>query len=222
MLSKPELSVDEVRELVATPLRGELTRLSLSAPSQPVSADQNLDHVQTVLSQFVRLSQSPTSQVPQILVSPDPLDITSRDAAKPWSWTAAEVANTEAVLIPFLIHLSAARDDVEGIRFCIDSAKEQEAAANPMAPEQYQFGNLAGGIVNCFEPASGKSPLHVAAMNGNLESVELLLRSGALVHLRDSLGHTALYYVSNTSLFCFLGCPTHIFIRPHAKVMKVL
>jgi lysophospholipase len=29
-----------------------------------------------------------------------------------------------------------------------------------------------------------------------MKSVELLLRSGALVHLRDNLGHTALYFVS--------------------------
>jgi len=60
-----------------------------------------------------------------------------------------------------------------------------------------EFGNIAGGVVNCLESASGKSPLHVAAINGNTRSADLLLRSGALVHLRDTLGHTALYYVSH-------------------------
>jgi lysophospholipase len=220
LLSKPELSVKEVRELVTTPLRGELTRPSLSAPSQPATVDQNLDHVESVLSQFVRLSRPPTAQVPQILVSPDALDSASRDATKPWSWTAAEAANTEAILIPFLIHLAAAKDDIESMKFCIDSTTDQDSAANPMSPEQYQFGNIAGGIVNCFEPASGKSPLHVAAMNGNLKSVELLLRSGALVHLRDSLGHTALYYVS-VVFFCSLPPHSQVVIRLHAKDTKV-
>ncbi|KAG1790998.1 uncharacterized protein BJ212DRAFT_1593167 [Suillus subaureus] len=49
-------------------------------------------------------------------------------------------------------------------------------------------------MVNCLDPGSGRSPLHVAASNGNIRCVEKLLESGALVHLRDELGHTALYY----------------------------
>ncbi|KZT71420.1 asparaginase-domain-containing protein [Daedalea quercina L-15889] len=55
---------------------------------------------------------------------------------------------------------------------------------------------IGGGLVNCVEPASGRSPLHSAALNGSLDAVNALLEAGALVHLRDSLGHTPLYYAA--------------------------
>ena len=34
------------------------------------------------------------------------------DAAAAWSWTAAEAVSTELALLPLLMHLAAARDDV--------------------------------------------------------------------------------------------------------------
>ena len=145
-----------------------------------------MEQIGNVLSQFVRLSQPPTRRV-QTMMSSDGIDAATRDAAASWSWTAAEAATTEAVLIPFLVHLAAARDDIESIKFCFNAGKGEPGAV--------EFGNIAGGVVNCMESSSGKSPLHVAAINGNTRSVDLLLRSGALVHHRDTLGHTALYYV---------------------------
>lgn len=122
-----------------------------------------------------------------MVASPDSIDTVTRDAAASWSWTAAEAASTEAVLIPCLIHLAAARDDIGSIKFCLDAVKNDSGAT--------VFGNIAGGVVNCLELSSGKSPLHVAAINGNTRSVGLLLGLGAVVHLRDTLGHTPLYYV---------------------------
>jgi lysophospholipase len=163
------------------PLRGELTSPSTSAPAQP-TMDQNLENIQGLLSHFVRLSRPP-SKTPTIVISRDTLDETTQDAAAPWSWTAAEAASTEAALFPFLIHLSAARDDVDSMKFSI-------AAASNITP------GSEGGIINCLEAGSGRSPLHVAALNGSAKCVRVLLQSGALVHLRDALGHTALYYVS--------------------------
>ena len=55
---------------------------------------------------------------------------------------------------------------------------------------------VASGVVNCLDVGSGRSPLHIAALNGSEQCIRLLLTSGASVHLRDSLDHTALYYVS--------------------------
>jgi len=194
-------------------LRGELTQPSSAAPAQP-SIDQNLENIQGLLSQFVRLSRPP-SLVPQIVISRDFIDEAAQDATAPWSWTAAEAASTEAALSPFLIHLAAARDDVESIRFSIATATHMGSDATL---ENQQYRNIAAGIVNCLEVGSGRSPLHVAALNGSTKSIHILLESGALVHLRDSLGHTALYYASNISywllrLAClmggeFLGSPT--------------
>ncbi|KAF8965293.1 asparaginase-domain-containing protein [Flammula alnicola] len=187
LLSKPELSLKEVRDLIGKPLRGELTRESGVVVQQP-SIDQNMENIQQLLSQFVRLTRPP-SVVPILIMktSPDGMQSTALDAAAPWSWTAAEAATTEAVLFPFLVHLAAARDDLESLKYCLKPVDVDDAS------EILKFGMIPGGIVNCLEAGSGRSPLHVAALNGNTKSVELLLRSGALVHLRDMLGHTALY-----------------------------
>ena len=124
------------------------------------------------------------------MVSSELPDSAAQEVTAPWTWTAAEAATTEVVLLPFLIHLAAARDDLESLKFSLSEGPAADPSASPA------FGRIAGGLVNCSEPATGRSPLHVAALNGNVRSVDTLLRSGALVHLRDSLGHTALYYVS--------------------------
>jgi lysophospholipase len=153
---------------------------------QQSTIEENVESIQHLLSQFVKLSRRP-SLVPQGGVTTEPV---SSDAAAPWSWTAAEAANTEAALLPFLIHLAAARGNIESLKYCLKPTTEQDAS------DSLKLGLIPRGIVNCLEPGSGRSPLHVAALNGHVDSVELLLRSGALVHLRDALGHTALYFVS--------------------------
>ncbi|KAF8163531.1 L-asparaginase [Crassisporium funariophilum] len=193
LLSKPELSSKDVRDLIGIPLRGELSRASGAVLQQP-SIEQNLDNIQQLLSQFVRLTQPPSS-LPQITVTPESVESGAQDAAAPWSWTAAEATATEAVLFPFLVHLAAARDNIESLNFCLKPATSDGGAGPGVAAADHvlKFGMIPGGIVNCLEPGSGRSPLHVAALNGNTRSVDVLLRSGALVHLRDTLGHTALY-----------------------------
>ncbi|KAJ6502295.1 L-asparaginase [Mycena sanguinolenta] len=181
LLSKPELSVDDVRKLVSTPLRGELTRQSATTLRQNALNNEN---IQGLLSEFVRLSTRP-SQNPQIAISLP--DEATQVAAASWSSTAAEAASTQAALLPFIIHAAAARNDVEGIKFCLESDAQNESNPSP---------SVASGIVNAVDQASGGSPLHAAALNGSADCVRLLLQSGALVHLRDTLGHTALYYAA--------------------------
>lgn len=183
MLSKSELTVDDVRKLISTPLRGELTRQS----STTINQNTINENIQGLLSEFVRLSSRP-SQNPQITLSLP--DGATQDAAASWTSTAAEAASNEAALLPFLIHAAAARNDVEGVKFCLESEARNDSIATP-GPS-----NVASGLVNdVAASASGGSPLHAAALNGSADCVKLLLHSGALVHLRDTLGHTALYYV---------------------------
>lgn len=221
LLSKPEFSVKEVRELIGSPLRGELTRSSGTAPSQP-TIEHNLDNIQHVLSQFVRLSR-PTSLVPQVVVTPDSIDATAHDAAAPWTWTAAEAATTEAVLFPFLVHLAAARDDIESLNFSLGmETTTDDPAPAALNTESLKYRNIAGSIVNCLEQGSGRSPLHVAALNGNTRAVDLLLRSGALVHLRDALGHTALYYVRILSSVVVCLIAPQAARQGHGDVVNVL
>ncbi len=194
MLSKPELTTRDIRELIGIPLRGELSKPSSTAPNQ-LTINDNLEKIQDVVSHFVRLSRPPSSG-PKIVVSSEHPDLAAQEVTAPWTWTAAEAATTEAVLLPFLIHLAAARDDLESLKFSLSEGPEADPSSSPIIG---QSGRIAGGLVNCLEPATGRSPLHVAALNGNIRSVDTLLRSGALVHLRDVLGHTALYYVSHFS-----------------------
>ncbi|KAJ7510112.1 L-asparaginase [Mycena galericulata] len=188
LLSKPELSVEDVRKLVSTPLRGELTRQSATILSQ-TTANHNIENIQGLLSEFVRLySRGRPAQTPQITISL-PNEAT-QDAAASWTSTAAEAASTEAALLPFLIHAAAARNDAEGVKFCLDAEAASDSVTTP-GPT-----SVASGLVNTIDSASGGSPLHAAALNGSEECVRILLHRGALVHLRDTLGHTALYYAA--------------------------
>ncbi|KAI6022763.1 asparaginase-domain-containing protein [Pisolithus marmoratus] len=186
LLSKSELSTSQVRELISTPLRGELTRQTLSVPSNPADLP-NLHSIQGLLVHLVRL-MSPNSQIPLITVSPD-IEGVAQDATASSSKTAAETAFTEAALLRSLVHLAAARNDLECLELCLDASANWEMEdRTPTA--------ILDGPVNCLEPGSNRSPLHIAALNGSTASVSRLLKAGALVHLRDNLGHTALYYAA--------------------------
>jgi len=181
---------------MGTPLRGELTRMNKISAKQP-AIDNNLDNIQGMLAQFVRLS-APQSVQPSITVtspgSSEPAPDTKVNAGAPWTWTVAEASSTEAVLYPFLAHLATSKNDCEALRNCLDAADAQAEATSDATPAS-SFGNVAGGLVNSIDRGSGRSLLHVAALNGHYECVDILLQRGALVHLRDTLGHTALYYV---------------------------
>ncbi len=206
LLSKPDLSLRQLQDLIRIPLRGELTCSSATAPSQVSTApstsgnESSLDTIHHVLSRFIRLSHLP-SLIPEIIISSDAIVTASetQDTAAPWTWTAAEASTAESVLLPFLIHLAAAKNDIENLRYCIETEKlylDQRGYNEPLGTSTAgKHGGIAGGIVNCLDPGSGRSSLHTAALNGHTPIVELLLQSGALVHLRDTLGHTALYYV---------------------------
>lgn len=162
-----------------------------SLPAAPSQDDAHTD-LQGLLSQFVRLSFARRTEIPQIVIGEE-----VQDAAAPWSSTAAERANTEAALLPSLVHLAVARDDLEGLEFCLALGASSGSGSCTSSGVSEGAGEVIvpGGIVNCLDAGSGRSPLHVAALNGSTRCVEKLLESGALVHLRDALGHTALYYV---------------------------
>ncbi|KLO10555.1 asparaginase-domain-containing protein [Schizopora paradoxa] len=192
LLSKPELSLENVKELMRSPLRGELT-LQQGALRKP-SMDQHSGTMQDLLAQVVRLSSVNLPRgAPQILVSPSH-EKNEMEAAAPWSWTAGEAQVAELSLLPFLIHLAVAKDDVDGVMFCLQFREmvDQGRGANNAFTEA----GYAGGVVNAIEPSTGRTPLHIAAFNGSEMCLSLLLQAGALVHLRDMLGHTPLYYAA--------------------------
>lgn len=137
-----------------------------------------------------------------ILGSTVALSKSARETTSPWGSTASETAVAEAALYPFLVHLAVAKDDVESLRFCLGIPALVEQSEEPMnGVDSFLAINsnrstVRGGIENCLDAASGRTPLHVAAINGSAKCAKVLLEAGALVHIRDSLDHTALYYVS--------------------------
>jgi ankyrin repeat protein len=54
---------------------------------------------------------------------------------------------------------------------------------------------MADADVNVCTEASGDSPLHVAATNGQLSAVQALIECGANVNQTNSTGWTALHQV---------------------------
>ncbi|THH27044.1 hypothetical protein EUX98_g7142 [Antrodiella citrinella] len=196
LLGKEELSVSQVRAQMSTPLRGDISLPSIQIPTtrtaQTDSIDDSLINIQGVLSQAVRLSTTRAHDHMQKIIITQDNEESAVDATAPWSWTAADASLTEISLLPFVMNLAAAKDDVEAIQFCVSS--EVHAEQDPQIHPKRNV--VRGGVVNCIDPASGRSPLHVAALNGSIRCIEVLLEAGALVHLRDSLGHTALYYAA--------------------------
>lgn len=190
-----------MRNLIATPLRGELSR---PLGSTGDFSDESLAKLQGVVSRFIQLSQ-PMTILPHITISSDSAGTTARNAAAAWSETAAEISSTEAALLPFVTHLAVARDDLDSLQFCIDA----DDYANVQSAKGTNMGtSVPGGVINCLDPASDRTPLHVAALNGAARCAHKLLGSGALVHCRDNLGHTPLYYVG--PILSVRGKMTHL------------
>jgi lysophospholipase len=161
---------------MGTSLRGELSRVATkahAAQSPQTTMDEQMEKIQGILSHVVRLSSRTNSMTPVPSITVNSVE----DSPSPWTWTAAEATSTEASLLPFATHLAVARDDPHGLEFCLRADSMSE-------------------VVNCLD-VSGRSPLHTAATNNSVKCVSMLLEKGGLVHLRDSLGHTPLYYVSH-------------------------
>lgn len=198
--------MEQVRQLIRTPLRGEL---SGPVPSQFAAA--GMESVSDILSQVLRISSTATSSIfPSITVTPSKEET---KATAPWGATASDAASAQSALLPFLIHLAASRDDVDGIKFCLET-DEQLFQASSSDGSGASTMTVPGGVVNCLDASTQMSPLHVAALNGRQKAVEALLAAGALVHQRDVLDHTPLYYVSSDqecqsySSSRDVGCPS--------------
>lgn len=164
--------------------------------------------IQQLLNQLLRLTVPTTQSSPGISIEPVgniSLSTKAQDVTASWSLTDSDTVQTETAILPFLIHVAAAKNDAEGIQFCVAAsnrlAKLQDAinpASSSPSVEMHSFlggsSSVGSGICNVLD-TSGRSPLHTAALNGSHECVRLLLENGASVHTRDLQDHTVLYYV---------------------------
>jgi lysophospholipase len=176
------------------PLRGELTLPSpLTRPTTTA-----LDSVQDLLGEILRLSQPATATVASVSVPEIQAD--ASDTA-PWSTTASHAGATELALIPFLMHLAVARDDPASVTAAALHPRHHSSpsltsslpVATPTSEHPYQF---AQGAPNAPLPGSLHTPLHTAALRGSARCTRALLEVGALVHVRDALDHTCLFYAA--------------------------
>ncbi|KAG8733705.1 hypothetical protein FRC11_003860 [Ceratobasidium sp. 423] len=185
LLSKRDLTPARVRELVSQPIRGELT---LPAPlTRPTTT--SLDSIQDLLSEILRLSQ--------------PSNVSSDSTGTaPWSATASHANSTESALLPYLMHLAVARDDPASVANAASHPchqPPQSAHGTPTNEHPYHLGGLnqfAQGAANAPLPGSLHTPLHTAALQGSVPCTRALLEVGALVHVRDALDHTCLFYAA--------------------------
>ncbi|CAE6497657.1 unnamed protein product [Rhizoctonia solani] len=185
LLSKKELTPEGVRELVSQPLRGELT---LPAPlTRPTTTA--LDSIQDLLSEILRLSQ------PSNLIN-------DSTGTAPWSATASHANSTELALLPYLMHLAVARGDPGSVANTASHPRHnppQSAHGTPTAEKSHHLSGpnrFAQGAANAPLPGSFHTPLHTAALQGSARCTRALLEVGALVHVRDALDHTCLFYAA--------------------------
>ena len=90
----------------------------------------------------------------------------------------------ECALVVPRPHRRAARDDA-----AISLGAEVGSLGDRYGPGV----TVGDGLANCRDVTSGRSPLHVAVLNGGTRAEKMLLEAGALMHVRDALRHTLMY-----------------------------
>lgn len=155
---------------MGTPLRGELTQ------PRPLISDLTTSKESRIHGLFTRLllvsGDSPKGKQ-------DTKESLHRSVGEGFS--DSNLSAVEDKLNPLLIASAASRPD--------NTLKNLLAALLSESPNTTKPQGLS--LLNTF---STLSPLHIACLHGQVQNVELLLKAGASVHLRDIQGHTALHY----------------------------
>ncbi|SCV67846.1 BQ2448_5457 [Microbotryum intermedium] len=209
LLSKPELTPAQVRKLMGRSLRGELTVHSPApAYSSPVPAS---DRLRTLFSRVLECSvpamgaTSSPSNKSQLTLHSTADDLMPEDFDQPWPANLRDAEAAEKAILPYLLGQAAARPNalLDQLISSLDSDatssdKDQEEARVPGAAVAASPTKV---IALLNEPSTPilQTPLHIAVIAGQAHNVDLLLASGASVHLRDRLSHSALFYAARAT-----------------------
>ncbi|KAI7949473.1 hypothetical protein MJO28_008294 [Puccinia striiformis f. sp. tritici] len=213
LLSKPSLTPEKIRTLISQPLRGELT-LPARVQFQPQPVEDRLNWLMKHITSLKSSSHEP-------LQSPDPNDgianmnINNNNPHTP----SATISNDPTILLkrsPNLGRLSIYQDVGVELETSEMLQKEQDLTEQSLLPialtaasarEDASLSSLLEichdqiqihGLLNLRSASGlGQTALHLAAFYGRFRNIELLLDHGASVHLRDDIGHTALFYAIN-------------------------
>ncbi|KZO95804.1 asparaginase-domain-containing protein [Calocera viscosa TUFC12733] len=177
------ITVDQVRALIAIPLRGELT-----VPTDETTFSTTPNHTLDIMSSIMRLSSDRPKTLRRQQSTSAPVALTT---------TAEDQQAGDLAMLPFLAQLAVAKDDVATLDMCLRLEEDLSGSSSSQLPTTpLRQRRQAPGLVNQLDVASGRTLLHIAALNGSLACTQRLLTVGALVHLRDALDHTALYYAA--------------------------
>ncbi|XJO76275.1 hypothetical protein BDV3_006823 [Batrachochytrium dendrobatidis] len=172
-----------LRRLMRKSLRGELTipvrRQRFTYFMRPSGSTAISSHGNSISSLLAMLGVHrpihSTSRRPSELLEQDSY---SSSLGQQFGESGAETddpeaysSNLENVLVPLLLCQAVRAVDLSGLTTVLN---------------EYEH------MVN-VQDYDGRGPLHVAASDGQRDCVELLLRHGANVHLRDNFGHSALF-----------------------------
>ncbi|GAA5998416.1 uncharacterized protein JCM10292_001182 [Rhodotorula paludigena] len=195
LLSKPELSPDQVRKLLSQPLRGELTP---SAPVPTYSSPHDVDtRLRALFSQLIECAPPQQRAAAHKAVRPQ---VTAGDPVLPpeysatWPATLADEEALKAAVMPYLLS-QAASQSTDLLRTLVASL--DTPALPPVTSQLTSTSSSTLALPSLLNEAAQttlQTPLHLAVLAGNSPNVDLLLSSGASVHVRDAHGHSPLFY----------------------------
>ncbi|CED85422.1 Asparaginase [Phaffia rhodozyma] len=190
LLSKPDLTVEQVRRLISIPLRGEI---SIPQDDTTVPSEfHSLERLQELLTHATQLASSNTSLksvgLPKLTSDSATMETSLLDGKDPVaSWSRAPDSSVilESAILPHLLLRATMSNDPEVLE---DLLRKYARPEDRRSPPPVNPANTTNEV--------GMSLLHVAALHGSEKAVEVLLKRGAIVHCRDLLGHTPLYYAA--------------------------
>lgn len=223
LLSKPDLTRDQVRELMGRSMRGELTTRPLSHDtSKAAGASRSRMNVADLLS---RILQKPSDSISAS--SPAALNVkedgagdvaTSFEADKAME---CEVASAERVILPYLIYRAAADGDVNALKWHLEALQRLESSGisggndatdSPVMP----FTSSSESP----KPLSARGQSETAAARSGAEFTSASYRathgfdsqhqaspldSSQALHIAAALGHTAC-----VAALLEAGCSVHL------------
>jgi len=180
LLSKPDLTAQQVRKLITQPLRGELTPVS---PVPTYSSPDTQGRLRSLFTQVIACSpvsqRRPASPAHKTAFLPDdtappPVEVPDELAVE-WPSTLADEEAIESAILPYLLGQAASRTD--------------DLLSSLLDTHQSRLPSL----LNEPTSASLETPLHLAILANRPRNVDLLLSHGASVHVRDAHGHSPLF-----------------------------